>query len=60
MSSLDKAAQTQLDNIQKKTGKSLPQLAAIARKSGLTKHGQIRDMFKEKLGHRRGNLSDEP
>jgi len=53
MSSLDKAVQTQLDNIQKKTGKSLSQLATIARKSGLTKHGQIRDMFKEKLdlGH---------
>ena len=39
MSSLDKAIQTQLDNIQKKTGKSLDELAAIIHKSGLTKHG---------------------
>jgi len=53
MSSLDKAVQTQVDNIQKKTGKSLDQLAAIIKKSGLTKHGEIRDMLKEKfeLGH---------
>jgi Domain of unknown function (DUF5655)/Domain of unknown function (DUF4287) len=50
MSSLDKAVQTQLDNIQKKTGKSLDELAAIVHKSGLTKHGEIRDMLKEKLG----------
>jgi hypothetical protein len=49
MSSLDKAVQTQIDNIQKKTGKSLDQLAAIVKKSGLTKHGEIRDMLKEKL-----------
>ena len=53
MSSLDKAFQTQIDNIQKKTGKSLDELAAIVKKSGLTKHGEIRDMLKEKfaLGH---------
>jgi hypothetical protein len=50
MSSLDKAVQTQLDNIQKKTGKSLDELAAFVRKSGLSKHGEIRDMLKEKLG----------
>ena len=53
MSSLDQAVQTQLGNIQKKTGKSLTQLAAIAKKSGLTKHGELRDMFKSEfsLGH---------
>ena len=50
MSTLDKAAQTQLDNIQKKTGKSLKELTALVKKSGLSKHGQIRDMLKEKLG----------
>jgi hypothetical protein len=57
MSSLDKAVQTQLENIQKKTGKSLEELAAIARKSGLTKHGEIRDMFKEKLGLGHGDAN---
>ena len=53
MSSLDQAVQTQINNIQKKTGKSLDELAAIVKNSGLTKHGEIRDMLKEKfrLGH---------
>ena len=53
MNSLDKAFQTQLDNIQKKTGKSLDELTAITRKSGLTKHGEIRDYLKRELdlGH---------
>ncbi|MBC7878259.1 MAG: DUF4287 domain-containing protein [Anaerolineales bacterium] len=57
MSSLDKAIQTQLDNIQKKTGKSLKELEAIAKKSGLTKHGELRDMFKEKLGLGHGDAN---
>jgi len=53
MSSLDKAVQTQLDNIQKKTGRSLDELSAIVAKSGLTKHGDIRDYLKRQLslGH---------
>lgn len=53
MSSLDKAMQTQLDNIVKKTGKSLAELEAIIRKSGLTKHGELRDYLKRELslGH---------
>jgi len=57
MSSLDKAVQTQVDNIQKKTGKSLDELAAIVKKSGLTKHGEIRDMLKEKLGLGHGDAN---
>ena len=57
MSSLDKASQTQLENIQKKTGKSLAELAAIAKKSGLSKHGELRDMFKEKLGLGHGDAN---
>ena len=50
MSSLDKAVQTQLENIQKKTGKSLAEIASIINKSGLTKHGEIRDLLKNTLG----------
>jgi len=50
MSTLDKAVQTQINNIQKKTGMSLDELSAIVKKSGLSKHGEIRDMLKEKLG----------
>lgn len=57
MSSLDKAVQTQLDNIQKKTGKSLSELAAFVKKSGLSKHGEIRDMLKEKLGLGHGDAN---
>jgi len=57
MTSLDKAIQTQLDNIQKKTGKSLDELAAIVRKSGLSKHGEIRDYLKRELGIGHGDAN---
>lgn len=57
MSSLDKAVQTQIDNIQKKTGRSLDELAAIVTKSGLTKHGEIRDMLKSTLGLGHGDAN---
>lgn len=50
MDSLDKAVQTQLDNIQKKTGMSLKELTDLVKKSGLSKHGEIRDMLLTKLG----------
>ena len=53
MSSLDKAVQTQLNNIQAKTGKSLDELKEIIQKSGLSKHGEIRAMLMrdQGLGH---------
>ena len=57
MSSLDKAVQTQIDNIQKKTGMSLDELSALVKKSGLSKHGEIRDMLKEKLGLGHGDAN---
>jgi hypothetical protein len=57
MSSLDKAIQTQIDNIQKKTGKSLDELAGIVKNSGLTKHGEIRDMLKRDLGLGHGDAN---
>lgn len=47
---VEKAYQSQIDNIQIKTGKSLVQLFDIIRQSGLTKHGEIRDMLKSTLG----------
>ena len=48
-----KALETQLRNIQSKTGKTLDQLSKIVQTSGLTKHGEIRDMLKRdlSLGH---------
>ncbi len=53
MSSVDKALETQIKNIQARTGKTLDQLYTIIRKSGLKKHGEIRDMLKNelKMGH---------
>lgn len=53
MDNLDKAIQTQLNNIQKKTGMSFKELSAFVKKSGLSKHGEIRSMLMEKLslGH---------
>ena len=57
MDTLDKAVQTQLNNIQKKTGMSLTELSAFVKKSGLSKHGEIRDMLKEKLGLGHGDAN---
>ena len=57
MSSVEKALETQLKNIQTRTGKSLDQLYDIIRKSGLTKHGEIRDMLKTDLGMGHGDAN---
>jgi hypothetical protein len=50
---MDKALATQLANIEKRTGKTLAELAKVVKSSGLQKHGEIRDMLKTKLkmGH---------
>jgi hypothetical protein len=53
----DKAVQTQLKNIQKKTGKTLDELAVIVKKSGLSKHGEIRDYLKRELGLGHGDTN---
>lgn len=57
MSSLDKAVETQLANIEKRTGKSLKELTEIVQKCGLTKHGEIRDMLKKDLGMGHGDAN---
>lgn len=53
MTDLDQAIQTQLANIQKKTGKTLEELYAWLAKTGLAKHGELRDAAKRglALGH---------
>jgi len=53
MSSVEEAFETQLKNIQSRTGQSLDELYTFIRKRGLTKHGEIRDMLKRdlSLGH---------
>jgi hypothetical protein len=57
MSDPAKALATQLSNIEKRTGKSLAELTAIIRASGLTKHGEIRDMLKRDLGLGHGDAN---
>jgi hypothetical protein len=57
MNALEKAAQTQIENIQKKTGKSLAELSAMAGKSGLAKHGEIREYFKATFGLGHGDAN---
>jgi hypothetical protein len=57
MDNLDKAIQTQINNIQKKTGMSLAELTTFIKKSGLSKHGEIRDMLKTRLGLGHGDAN---
>lgn len=57
MSSVDKAIETQLKNIQTKTGQSLEQLCNHIRQSGLAKHGEIRDMLKRDLSMGHGDAN---
>ena len=57
MNVVDKAFASQLANIQARTGKTLAQLHAIIRKSGLAKHGEIRDLLKKELGMGHGDAN---
>ena len=50
MSDIEKATQTQINNIQSKTGKTLEELNAIIQGSGISKHGEIRAMLQKDLG----------
>ena len=53
MSSTDKALQTQLANIETRTGKTLKQLFAVLKKAKLEKHGEMVKFLKTELhmGH---------
>lgn len=57
MGSPEEAMKTQLTNIQTKTGKTLEQLAVVVKQSGLTKHGEIRDLLKRDLGLGHGDAN---
>ena len=50
MSNVNKALETQIKNIEAKTGKSLAELAKYIMGSSLSKHGELRDMVKEDFG----------
>ncbi|MCK5943838.1 MAG: DUF4287 domain-containing protein [Planctomycetes bacterium] len=57
MSSTDKALQTQLANIETRTGKTLAQLYAVLAKAGLEKHGEMVKMLKQDLGMGHGDAN---
>src|SRR6266513_2269183 len=57
MDAVEKAFQTQLKNIQAKTGQTLEQLYAFICQSGLTKHGEIRELAKRELGLGHGDAN---
>jgi len=50
MSSLDQARDTQLKNIEARTGRTLAELRTLLAGSGLAKHGELRSFAIEKLG----------
>lgn len=58
MSSVEKAVESQLSNLQQRSGKTLAQLHGAVRASGLTKHGEIVAMLKRDfaMGHGDANL----
>jgi len=57
MADMDKAIATQLANIEKRTGKSLAELAKIVKGSGLAKHGELVAMLKTTLGMGHGDAN---
>lgn len=57
MADPQKALQTQLENLEKRTGKSLAELSAILRSSGLAKHGELRDFLKRELAMGHGDAN---
>jgi hypothetical protein len=54
---MDKAITTQLANIEKRTGKTIDELAAVLKASGLNKHGELRDLLKRELGMGHGDAN---
>ena len=57
MSDVAKAMATQLANIEKRTGKTLAELAKIVNSSGLEKHGELVAMLKRDLGMGHGDAN---
>jgi hypothetical protein len=57
MSSPEQALDTQLKNIQTRTGKTLGELYAHIRASGTTRHGAIRDFLKSNPGMGHGDAN---
>jgi hypothetical protein len=62
MGNLDQARETQLRNIEARTGRKLPELRTLISSSGLKKHGEIRSMLMKqlKLGYGGGSPRKSP
>jgi hypothetical protein len=54
---IDKATATQLANIEKRTGRTLSQLAKVIKDSGVAKHGELVAMLKQDLGMGHGDAN---
>ena len=54
---IDKALATQLANIEKRTGKTLDELRAAIRNSGLSKHGELVALLKRDYGMGHGDAN---
>ena len=57
MDALQKARETQLRNIEAKTGKKLDEIRAFLESSGLKKHGEMRSLLIEKFGLGNGDAN---
>lgn len=57
MTDIEKAVAVQLANIEKRTGKSIAELTAIVKGSGLLKHGEMVKMLKTDLGMGHGDAN---
>jgi hypothetical protein len=57
MADMEKAIATQLANIEKRTGKTLAELTALVKSSGLSKHGELVTMLKTKHGMGHGDAN---
>lgn len=54
---MDSALRTQVENLQKRSGRTLDELYAILEGTGLEKHGQLRDHLKSELGMGHGDAN---
>lgn len=57
MNAVDQAIATQLKNIEQRLGKSLEELTAFVRGSGLAKHGEIRKLLQDSFGLGHGDAN---
>lgn len=57
MADPQKALETQIKNIETRTGKTVDELKALVRNSGLSKHGEIVKMLKSDLGMGHGDAN---